>query len=226
MQLAWHRIESGSYVKFQYPRRIEPLVQQLPIPEQAGSLSKFQYPRRIEPLVQHDRKENVIRSFRSFSILVGSSLWCNRGSRPGSHFRGQVSVSSSDRASGATPHQRQAAPRPQSVSVSSSDRASGATAIPPPCGQTGYKFQYPRRIEPLVQRRPALSSPARFRGFSILVGSSLWCNVFRPPTHTSCMFVSVSSSDRASGATCCRSNSWPSTRLFQYPRRIEPLVQR
>jgi len=39
-------------------------------------------------------------------------------------------------------------------------------------------FQYPRRIEPLVQRRYLRIARADVAGFSILVGSSLWCNLF------------------------------------------------
>ena len=111
-----------------------------------------------------------------FSILVGSSLWCNCAASGGPGGGAQVSVSSSDRASGATRPARRPASRQSSVSVSSSDRASGATRF---CqGLLGF-----------VKR------------------------------------VSVSSSDRASGAT----HSDPPQNLawaaFQYPRRIEPLVQ-
>jgi len=63
---------------------------------------------------------------RSFSILVGSSLWCNIG---------------------------------------------GIEMLP-----RQVKFQYPRRIEPLVQLYAKRLLDWEQTRFSILVGSSLWCN--------------------------------------------------
>jgi len=62
-------------------------------------------------------------------------------------------------------------------------------------------FQYPRRIEPLVQPLVAGRNLRSHRGFSILVGSSLWCN------------ADVTEARAAAHE------------VFQYPRRIEPLVQ-
>ena len=61
-------------------------------------------------------------------------------------------------------------------------------------------FQYPRRIEPLVQHGEADLAEYEIQ-------------------------VSVSSSDRASGATPVRQLVALLLGVFQYPRRIEPLVQ-
>jgi len=66
-------------------------------------------------------------SSTGFSILVGSSLWCN-----------------------------------PDVSLQ--------------IARGGYQFQYPRRIEPLVQLEIAAATRSKTARFSILVGSSLWCN--------------------------------------------------
>jgi len=88
--------------EFQYPRRIEPLVQLWIDDYTAQSTLQFQYPRRIEPLVQPPEPHSELQIIPRFSILVGSSLWCNR-CPPGLVDRVPgVSVSSSDRASGAT----------------------------------------------------------------------------------------------------------------------------
>jgi len=64
-----------------------------------------------------------------------------------------------------------------------------------------------------------------YPSFSILVGSSLWCNSFRQLPRLARRTVSVSSSDRASGATCSATRNTFRPTKFQYPRRIEPLVQ-
>ena len=136
----------------------------------------FQYPRRIEPLVQHGEADLA-------------------------EYEIQVSVSSSDRASGATPVR-------QLVAL-----------------LLGV-FQYPRRIEPLVQLNVHLDPRRLAQCFSILVGSSLWCNVSPVVVPVPVVVVSVSSSDRASGATGTRSQTSSPSCKFQYPRRIEPLVQR
>jgi len=66
--------------EFQYPRRIEPLVQRCSLAVLCHEHLMFQYPRRIEPLVQHLEEMVGLQKGQSFSILVGSSLWCN-GSR-------------------------------------------------------------------------------------------------------------------------------------------------
>jgi len=185
----------------------------------------FQYPRRIEPLVQPGSTSpfHVLRM--RFSILVGSSLWCNKLVRVEDGYAYVVSVSSSDRASGATRSTWPSSTSTIHVSVSSSDRASGATPPVPPCPRLYPGFQYPRRIEPLVQPTNVPVRSTSIACFSILVGSSLWCNLVAAELDKQQVYVSVSSSDRASGATE-GGERWPVlVHLFQYPRRIEPLVQ-
>jgi len=136
-----------------------------------------------------------------FSILVGSSLWCNAWQTGTSARAWQVSVSSSDRASGATLGGQVIGVVKHSVSVSSSDRASGATRCAFWRQEKGSRFQYPRRIEPLVQPAAWSLDGEGWLCFSILVGSSLWCNRTLSSPCSTLPLVSVSSSDRASGAT-------------------------
>jgi len=262
-------------LEFQYPRRIEPLVQPVAAAPRCSAGSWFQYPRRIEPLVQRTAdvsgagdagcfsilvgsslwcnlpggavrtdgaegfsilvgsslwcnlraRRSASFTKRSFSILVGSSLWCNKLVRVEDGYAYVVSVSSSDRASGATRSTWPSSTSTIHVSVSSSDRASGATPPVPPCPRLYPGFQYPRRIEPLVQPTNVPVRSTSIACFSILVGSSLWCNLVAAELDKQQVYVSVSSSDRASGATE-GGERWPVlVHLFQYPRRIEPLVQ-
>jgi len=186
--------------KFQYPRRIEASGATYFSGGANPAQLMFQYPRRIEPLVQHDECRITEKQARSFSILVGSSLWCNGGWLQRTDARYEVSVSSSDRASGATTSDYRARNKVIVVSVSSSDRASGATGGVDGSGNDNEEFQYPRRIEPLVQHRGNRDAAAPGK-------------------------VSVSSSDRASGATLRQAPARLGADAFQYPRRIEPLVQ-
>ena len=72
---------------FQYPLRIEPLVELNAKIDQILGISKFQYPLRIEPLVEPKYILIELPDLPSFSILCGSSLWWNSSYRNGWRMR-------------------------------------------------------------------------------------------------------------------------------------------
>ena len=172
------------------------------------------------------RPDSTIRSATGFSILVGSSLWCNRNKTMPDTMTLPVSVSSSDRASGATSSSSPQMYPAAVVSVSSSDRASGATPSGTPPARSRPAFQYPRRIEPLVQQQFADKAIREIEEFQYprriepLVQLAPWNSrfPFRSRFQYPRRIEPLVQPDLVIVPTSCNY-------LFQYPRRIEPLVQ-